>query len=125
MNVLRTSLVILSIFLVSACNSKKTTADAEATAKEKISAASKKMMEEGFKQGVIVISRSEGDCPVKIKMDDAEMPYHLDPINIDEYDTAFKQNDTKIWFTYQPLRMMNRCEGANPVNLTAIQKREE
>jgi len=46
-----------------------------------------------------------------------------DPINLDESFSAFKQDGMKVWFTFAGLRMMNRCEKANPINLIDIQTR--
>jgi hypothetical protein len=83
----------------------------------------KQMLIEGFTMGVIVTSEEEGDCPIVIQMQDGERTYFLDPINIAEMYTAI--DGDKIWFKYHPLRMMNRCNKANPVSLTEILKRDE
>jgi hypothetical protein len=49
----------------------------------------------------------------------------LDPINFSEDDyKAYKKDAQKIYFKYRPLRMMNRCTDANPIQLTSIKKRE-
>lgn len=85
----------------------------------------KTMKEAGFLEGVIVASSEEGDCPFTIRVlnnDSYSESYLLDPINMtDEY----KSNGQKIWFTFAGLRMQNRCDKANPVNIIEIQKREE
>ena len=55
-------------------------------------------------------------------MDDRNYPYHLDPINITE---EFKKDGEKIWIKFGGLKMMNRCEKANPISIIEIQKRVE
>ena len=44
----------------------------------------------------------------------------LDPINLEE---SMKKDGLKVWVTYQGLRMMNRCEKANPVSIVEIEMR--
>jgi hypothetical protein len=68
-----------------------------------------------------VTSKAEGDCPFAI-MVEAEEPYYLDPINLDE---SYKVAGEKIWFKFRGLRMMNRCDKASPIEISEIQKREE
>jgi hypothetical protein len=80
------------------------------------------MVEKGFKMGVIVISKIEGDCPVTVQILNKD-PYFLDPINItDMYDV---NDGDKVWIKYNGLRMKNRCDKARPVSLTEIKKRLE
>lgn len=64
--------------------------------------------------GTIVYSDKEGDCEYTIKTNDGRM---FDPQNMDK---AFHKNGMKVQFSFSPLRMMNRCEKANPVSLTTI-----
>ena len=77
------------------------------------------MMESGFSMATVVASKTEGDCPFTIKMEDGTL---FDPINLED---GFKKHDTKIWVKYSGLRMMNRCVKANPVRIDEIQKRVE
>jgi len=114
--------VIFSIMILS-CNTikDKKNADGTTASNEEIMAEEKKMMEEGFKKGVIVYSDVEGDCPYTIKME-GESAYFLDPINLEE---AFRKDGEKIWFKFNGLRRMNRCEKANPVSIETMQKRAE
>ncbi|MBL4662789.1 MAG: hypothetical protein JKY22_04370 [Flavobacteriaceae bacterium] len=119
MKYLKPSFVLIALMLFS-CNSKKTTADAMAESK-KVEMHTK-MTSNGYKMGTIIASKEEGDCPFVIQMEGEDQPYFLDPINLDE---SFKKNGEKIWFTFGPLRMMNRCEKANPVSIIEIEKREE
>lgn len=121
MNLIKTSIFVLTLVAVSCCSSKKTTTEVEGRATETAEMKSQEMMKNGFKSGTIVASTAEGDCPFTIQME-GEETYFLDPINLEE---AYKNNGEKIWFKFSPLRMMNRCDKANPVSITEIQKREE
>ncbi|GEQ84665.1 hypothetical protein ULMS_01730 [Patiriisocius marinistellae] len=120
--IIRTLILTLCISITACCTSKKSTTDAnmDSTEKSEIMMTDAKMMEAGFKQGVIVASNIEGDCPFTIKID-GDQPYFLDPINLDD---MYKKDGMKIWFTFNGLRMMNRCEKANPVNVNEIQVRK-
>jgi len=49
----------------------------------------------------------------------------FDPINISEDIYKSIRNDgEKVYYKYRPLRMMNRCNVANPISLIDIKKRE-
>jgi hypothetical protein len=120
MKYMKTTILIVALTIFS-CSSKKTTTDAMADTKK--SEMITKMEENGFKMGTIVASKAKGDCPYVIQMEgEDKQSYFLDPINLDE---SFKINGEKIWFTYAGLRMMNRCEKANPVSIIDMEKREE
>lgn len=120
MRYLKTTIVLATLVLLSSC-SNKTSGDAMAASKK--AEMETKMLSNGYKKGTIVASRTEGDCPYVIQLeDDTGKPYFLDPINLDE---SYKKDGEKIWFTFSGLRMMNRCEKANPINLNAIEKRGE
>ena len=82
-----------------------------------------KMMAAGFQAGTIVASDAEGDCPFTIRLEDKTGTLMYDPINLDKSFSTFKQDGMKVWFTFAGLRMMNRCEKANPINLIDIQTR--
>jgi len=120
MGYLKTSLVLVGLIFMLSCTSKKTTTDAM-TDTERTSL-NTKMMENGFKMGTIIASKLEGDCPYTIQLVDDNYSYYLDPINLDE---GFKKHGEKIWFKFAGLKMMNRCEKANPISIIEIQKREE
>jgi hypothetical protein len=123
MKILKLLVLMLSIGILTSCstNKKINKETMEDKATESIKMEMNKMVEAGFTEGTIVASRAEGDCPFTIEVP-GESAYFLDPINLGE---EFKVNGQKIWFKYAGLRMMNRCEKANPVNLIEIQKREE
>lgn len=118
---MKSTLLLFAIVLFMSCSTTKNTKEsmdkAQNTAME-----SKKMIENGFLAGTISESTAEGDCPFTIKVNGDEGSYFLDPINLDE---TYKIDGEKIWFTYNGLRMMNRCDKASPISIKEIQKRVE
>ena len=117
---MKSTLLLFTIALFMSCSTTKNTQ--EAMDKSQTSMESKKMIEKGFLAGVIVSSKKEGECPFTIKVKGDEGAYFLDPINLDE---SFKKDGQKVWFTFSGLRMMNRCDNANPISIKEIQKRAE
>lgn len=117
---MKSTLLLFAIVLFAGCSTTKNTKDVvdktESNAME-----SKKMIDAGFLKGTIVVSQIKGDCPYTIQMDNDKANL-LDPINLEE---SYMQDGVKIWFKYNGLRMMNRCEKANPVSIVEIQKRAE
>ena len=121
LTLLKTSITIFSVFIFSCGTSTRNTSNVTDKSNEtKMETA--KMMENGFKKGVIVASDKEGDCPYTIQLEDDNYKYFLDPINITE---EFKKDGEKIWVKFAGLRMMNRCEKANPVSIIEMHVREE
>lgn len=118
-----TTAAMALVFALS-CSSSKTAKQSEEGTKDSIemSASDKSMIEAGFSLGTIEASTVEGDCPFTIKIDDEDTPYLLDPINLEE---PYKVDGQQVWFKYSGLRMMNRCDKANPISIIEIQKREE
>jgi|SRR5690606_16500491 len=81
-----------------------------------------KLKAEGYILGTIVYSDKEGDCPYTIQMRGDKMEsYYLDPVNLEE---KYKKDGQKVWFKFNGLRRMNRCNNASPVEITAIKKGE-
>ncbi|MBA3985218.1 MAG: hypothetical protein H0X63_01230 [Flavobacteriales bacterium] len=111
--IIKSIVTMLLVFAVS-CNSKKTTTDNPVGVDTNSEA---KMLEAGFKKGVLVTSNEEGDCPYTIKVSGQDNLF--DPINLEE---AYKSSGMQVWFKFRPLRMANRCEKANPIEITEIQK---
>ena len=108
------------LFLIgAACNSAKNTT--ENTMKDKVMKMNEKLIAEGFKKAIVIESKIENDCPYTLMMD-GNKDILFDPINLEE---KYKSNGEEIWVKYRPLRRQNRCAKANPVEITAIQKREE
>ncbi|MEZ4779930.1 MAG: hypothetical protein R2786_11190 [Flavobacteriaceae bacterium] len=118
---MKVTLFVFATLLIISCSTTKTTTETMEK-KETIVLDAKKMIADGFIKGAIVASTEEGDCPYVIEVAGRQDNYYLDPINLDE---AFKIGGQKIWFKYNGLRMMNRCEYANPISITEIQKRAE
>ncbi len=124
MTILKTTLSLM-LFAAVACNTTKTNTETSTQTTTTTTSETKmddqKMMDAGFKMGTIVASKVEGDCPYTIKMEDADKPYFLDPQNLE---AIYKKDGEKIWVKFNGLRMMNRCEKANPISITEILKRE-
>ncbi|QIE59591.1 hypothetical protein G5B37_08450 [Rasiella rasia] len=114
MKILHLTAMAALFAFTSCCTSSKTTKGNDSL---NSLAESKKMMEDGFMQGTIVASTAENDCPyvIKSEIDGATVMY--DPTNLEQ---GFMKDGMKVWYKYSPLRMMNRCDKASPVNLTEI-----
>lgn len=119
MKILKTSLVLLVLVATSCCTSSKTSKSETKTETNEMMANSKKMMADGFTMGTIIASTKEGDCPYVISSEIDGNAVMYDPINLEE---MYKKDGVKVWYKYNGLRMMNRCEKANPVNISEIQK---
>ena len=106
---------IITILLLFGCSSAKkmeNTPSAEET----------KNLQMGFVKGTIKAEPMGGACPYVIEANGADGPYFLDPVNLTEY---YQKDGKKIWFKFRGLRMMNRCEKANPISLEEIKERSE
>lgn len=80
------------------------------------------MLNDGFHLGEIMHLKNS-KCEYIIV--DLTTKAKFDPINIsEEIYKVFKEDNLKIYYKYGPLRMMNRCPDANPIQLTDIKKRE-
>ncbi len=122
MKLLLFSISIITLVTFSCCSASKKTSN-EVSKKSETVMDSKKMLEEGYWEGVVVLSKAEGDCPVTIKIDNKEGSYFLDPINMTEKYKGFIIEGTKVWIKYAGLRMMNRCDKASPVNIVDLKSR--
>lgn len=119
MTLLKFSFGFLFFFAIACNSSKETTKDTTEMNSVK-QQDEQKMMDAGFKKGVVVYSNAEGDCPYTIKLEESDTYY--DPINLEE---NYKTDGEKVWFQFNPLRRMNRCVKANPVYVSKIKKRAE
>ena len=110
--------ITLFILLGVCCSSKKISADI--AAKSQISSLKKaELIYTGFTPGVIQESTQKEDCIFTILVSEQNrQPYFLDPINLDE---AYKKNGLDVFFKYRALRMMNRCQRANPIEIQEMQ----
>lgn len=119
MTFFKTCLTLLTLIVISCNSSSKTTEGKNTNEVTDIEMKTEKMIKAGFMMGTIIYSDVEGDCPYVIDVVNADYKYMLDPINLEE---TFKTDGTKIWFKFAGLRMMNRCEKANPVSIIEMQK---
>ena len=116
-----TTLLLISFAL--SCNTTKTT-----VASSNPNATETKTMEidyskEGYSIGTITYQK-DSKCAYIIT--DEKSGVKFDPINIDkELFESYKVDNSKIYFKYRPLRMMNRCTEAQPIELEDIKKRED
>ncbi len=77
------------------------------------------LIPEGFTAGVIQENTKKEDCLFTILVtSNSGEPLYFDPINLDE---AYKKDGIALFFKYRPLRMMNRCQRANPVEIQEMQ----
>ncbi|MFK5982614.1 MAG: hypothetical protein QM499_06845 [Flavobacteriaceae bacterium] len=111
------ALTLLFLLILFSCNS--TNKSVSTTSGSETQVMSKKMIEDGFTNGTITISKKEGDCPITIKVVGKDGSYYLDPINLS---SDFQKEGKKVWFKYGGLRMMNRCDKASPISIIEIQK---
>ncbi|MCZ4319841.1 hypothetical protein O4H26_12680 [Aequorivita viscosa] len=70
-------------------------------------------------KGIIIHSTAEGDCEYVIALAD-DKSVMFDPVNLQG---NFKTHGTRVWFTFRSLKMPNRCEKANPINIISIEER--
>ena len=111
------SLSLLLLLTINSCNTANKATDTKNETEQQMD--SKKMIADGYLAGEISISTKENDCPVTILVEGKTGPYYLDAINLSE---NFSEDGEKIWFKFTPLRRMNRCDKANPINITEIVK---
>ena len=111
------SLSLLLLLSVMSCNTTNKAVDTKNNTEQQMD--SKKMIADGYLAGQISISKEEGDCPVTIKVEGKNGAYYLDPIDLKE---DFQTDGEKVWFKFDGLRRMNRCEKASPVSISEIIK---
>lgn len=64
-----------------------------------------------YTSGTIVYSKEKDDCEYTIKIEDG---LYYDPINLED---SYKKDGMVVYFKFRGLRMMNRCNKANPVSI--------
>ena len=115
--ILKPIYIALFVFTISGCNSIKERPIQNPKGSIKKNKTTKLIPEE-FTAGVIQESTKKGDCLFTILVTSkGKESLHFDPINLDE---AYKKNGLAVFFKYRPLRMMNRCQRANPVEIQEI-----
>lgn len=107
---MKTTLLLLGTVALLCFTSCKNT---EEVAKDNIE---KKVTEEafdptGYTSGIIVYSKEKDDCEYTIKLKDG---LYYDPINLED---GYKKDGMAVYFKFRGLRMMNRCNKANPVSI--------
>ena len=119
--------VLALLMFTSSCDSVKSTADAEnsstkeETKKEAPNVMNEKLINEGYSVGTITYLANSKCSYIII---DEKTGVKFDPINIDEDKfKAYKKDASKIYYKYRGLRMMNRCNEGQPIQLEAIQSR--
>lgn len=120
------SVIIFASVFLTACQSAK---DVNAHSEKEITEYStskriinlvmeERLKEEGYKLGVVDIIE-DSDCYYVIFL--KETNTFLDPVNIEtEKFSAFREKDLNIFIKYRPLRKMNRCDNAQPVELIDV-----
>lgn len=112
----------LVIFM--SCKSSQETSNQtdEINSETEIKTMDNEMISEGFHLGKIKHLK-ESECTYIII--DGATNAKFDPINISEETYKYLRNDgEKVYYKYRPLRRMNRCPEANPIELIEIKKRE-
>lgn len=83
-----------------------------------MAASEEKLMEDGFEKGRIVHDEeAEAPCDYLILVNDQL----LEPM---EMDKEFKSGKMNVWVKFTRQRRQPRCGEAQPVDITAIKKRE-
>ena len=108
---------ILLMTVVGCCSMKSKASSSAAAAKETVLEKTK-MLNEGYIKGTIVYSDKPDDCAYTIQLEGKDKVMY-DPMNLE---IDFQKHGEQVWFTFSPLRRMNRCIKANPIRLTDIKK---
>lgn len=113
---IKLSLASMMVFTLS-CDSAKTAASA--TTEEAKTETTKEMettlLNQGYAQGTISYMK-DSECTYIITDDKTGAKY--DPVNMDlEKYSAFKKEGMQVYYKYRPLRRMNRCMEAHPIEL--------
>lgn len=107
-----TGITLVTGLVLASCGQKATT---EEKAKEETTMS---FDTTGYTSGTIIQSKAEGDCEWTIKLKDGRF---LDPMTIDK---DFMKDGATVWVKFLPQRRMQRCDKANPVDLTEIKMAE-
>ena len=120
MTLLKSSIAIFTVVLFIACSATKTkeNTDENSTTAD-VMTKNDKMVMEGYTAGTIIYSEMADDCAYTISLEGKDNLMY-DPINLD---AIYQKHNEKIWFTFSPLRRMNRCVKANPISLMDVKKR--
>lgn len=114
--------LVISLLVFTSCDTSKTAVNSKLETQAMTSEQMHTMMlNKGYSIGTIKYL-DQSKCPYVIF--DETTKVLLDPINFEapKFD-EFKRNDEKVYFKYRPLRRMNRCNDASPVELEDLKKR--
>ena len=129
MNIILKMSALSLLALVLSCSSTKNTVEdtklndtTNEVSQEQMKAMDTKMESEGFSKGTVMYLKNS-NCPYIIVDDKSGVKF--DPINFDnkEYE-SLKNDNEKIYYKCRFLRMKNRCNDAQPVEIETIKKRE-
>jgi hypothetical protein len=112
----------LTLFGFIMCSSTKNTIASENNATSQTAArkAQEKDMSSFTKGTIVAHKEPNSTCSFYVVIESNDEK--LDPINLKK---EFKTDQAKVWFTFNRLRMANRCNNIKPISLTDIKKREE
>lgn len=121
MNLILKLSAVLFFTIATSCDSAKSTVQEKETNTNAVKEMDTKLVNEGYVAGTVkYLEKSE--CSYILVDEKLDLKY--DPINIDEEKFAsFKTDDRKVYFKFLPLRRMNRCNEASPIQLIDIQLR--
>ena len=110
------------IVLFTSCNSSKEVTSDTVNNEAEAKIMDSQLINDGFHLGEIQYLK-DSECSYIII--DQATKAKFDPINISEESYKSVRNDgEKVYYKYRPLRRMNRCPEANPIELLEIKKRE-
>ena len=103
------------------CNaSKKAVEETKVLADTQTNEMKTELMNKGYLVGTV--KAVEGTTCAFIIVDE-KTDVEFDPINFDEdMFSEMRSNDQKVYYTYTPLRMMNRCGNYQPISITDCKK---
>lgn len=112
---MKTTLILLgAVTLLCFASCKNTEEVAKDNIEEKV--AEEKFDPTGYTAGVIVYSKDKDDCEYTIRLKDG---LFYDPINLED---SYKKDGMAVYFKFRGLRMMNRCNKANPVSIEEMRQ---
>lgn len=112
-------LSLLSALLLSTgCDTVKSSTDTKTSTDSETMEKAQNRIPEGYALGTVIYQK-DSECSYIIVDEKTGVKY--DPVNMDD-DTysGFKVDATKIYYKFRPLRRMNRCNEASPIELESI-----
>lgn len=118
MNVIKSLFLSILFLMFLSCSSTKNKGISNEIERTETIVKNESIANDGYTKGTIVFSNKPDDCAYTIQIDGQDNLMY-DPTNLD---AEYQNHNEKVWFTFSPLRRMNRCEKANPIYLTDIKK---